>query len=143
MPQPIYFTPGAPLRLLSRSRQTVPLNKCDVSFSPSVGFCFLLSPPSSLTCRVVSHLFISDSETTEDETTEPQMETKEGPGRHQDKAGRRGPSGKLLDYVLAADMSSFSELLKPSDCCQNSESVWIDRCNREFFLSSWPKACVG
>ncbi|XP_040888475.1 striated muscle preferentially expressed protein kinase-like isoform X2 [Toxotes jaculatrix] len=42
-----------------------------------------------------------DSETTEDETTEPQMETKEGPGRHQDKAGRRGPSGeggRLMDY---------------------------------------------
>ncbi|XP_056286813.1 striated muscle preferentially expressed protein kinase isoform X2 [Pseudoliparis swirei] len=35
-----------------------------------------------------------DSETTEDEATEPQMETKEGPGRHQDKAGRRGPSGE-------------------------------------------------
>ncbi|XP_062236911.1 striated muscle preferentially expressed protein kinase-like isoform X3 [Platichthys flesus] len=42
-----------------------------------------------------------DSEATEDETTEPQMETKEGPGRHQDKAGRRGPSGeggRLTDY---------------------------------------------
>ncbi|KAK2917475.1 hypothetical protein Q8A73_004221 [Channa argus] len=42
-----------------------------------------------------------DSETTEDETTEPQMETKEGPGRHQDKAGRRGPSGevgRMMDY---------------------------------------------
>ncbi|XP_031707548.1 striated muscle preferentially expressed protein kinase-like isoform X2 [Anarrhichthys ocellatus] len=42
-----------------------------------------------------------DSENTEDETTEPQMETKEGPGRHQDKAGRRGPSGEgggMMDY---------------------------------------------
>ncbi|XP_070850331.1 striated muscle preferentially expressed protein kinase [Chaetodon trifascialis] len=42
-----------------------------------------------------------DSETTEDETTEPQMETKEGPGRHQDKSGRRGPSGEgggMMDY---------------------------------------------
>ncbi|KAM9835843.1 striated muscle preferentially expressed protein kinase [Aulostomus maculatus] len=42
-----------------------------------------------------------DSETTEDETTEPQMETKEGPGRHQDKAGRRGDSGeggRMMDY---------------------------------------------
>ncbi|XP_054914995.1 striated muscle preferentially expressed protein kinase-like isoform X2 [Poeciliopsis prolifica] len=42
-----------------------------------------------------------DSETTEDETTEPQMETKEGPGRHQDKAGRKGPSGeggRMMDY---------------------------------------------
>ncbi|XP_034402759.1 striated muscle preferentially expressed protein kinase-like [Cyclopterus lumpus] len=42
-----------------------------------------------------------DSETTEDEATEPQMETKEGPGRHQDKAGRRGPSGEgggMMDY---------------------------------------------
>ncbi|KAM9396511.1 striated muscle preferentially expressed protein kinase isoform 1-T1 [Salvelinus alpinus] len=38
-----------------------------------------------------------DSETTEDEATEPQvpMETKEGPGgRHQDKAGRRVPAGE-------------------------------------------------
>uniref|UniRef100_A0A087Y9R8 non-specific serine/threonine protein kinase n=1 Tax=Poecilia formosa TaxID=48698 RepID=A0A087Y9R8_POEFO len=42
-----------------------------------------------------------DSETTEDETTEPQMETKEGPGRHQDKVGRKGPSGeggRMMDY---------------------------------------------
>ncbi|XP_070786391.1 striated muscle preferentially expressed protein kinase [Enoplosus armatus] len=42
-----------------------------------------------------------DSETTEDETTEPQMETKEGPGRHHDKAGRRGISGEgggMMDY---------------------------------------------
>ncbi|XP_073318222.1 striated muscle preferentially expressed protein kinase [Pagrus major] len=42
-----------------------------------------------------------DSETTEDETTEPQMETKEGPGRHHDKAGRRGPAGEgggMMDY---------------------------------------------
>ncbi|XP_060923146.1 striated muscle preferentially expressed protein kinase [Limanda limanda] len=42
-----------------------------------------------------------DSEATEDESTEPQMETKEGPGRPQDKAGRRGPSGeggRLTDY---------------------------------------------
>ncbi|XP_067357586.1 striated muscle preferentially expressed protein kinase isoform X3 [Channa argus] len=48
-------------------------------------------------CRKQSY----DSETTEDETTEPQMETKEGPGRHQDKAGRRGPSGevgRMMDY---------------------------------------------
>ncbi|XP_069376886.1 striated muscle preferentially expressed protein kinase isoform X3 [Paralichthys olivaceus] len=48
-------------------------------------------------CRKQSY----DSEATEDETTEPQMETKEGPGRHQDKAGRRGPSGeggRLTDY---------------------------------------------
>uniref|UniRef100_A0AAQ6AL90 Striated muscle enriched protein kinase b n=1 Tax=Amphiprion ocellaris TaxID=80972 RepID=A0AAQ6AL90_AMPOC len=42
-----------------------------------------------------------DSETTEDETTEPQMETKEGPGRHQDKAGRRGPSGTSPDRTLS------------------------------------------
>nr|XP_046238165.1 striated muscle preferentially expressed protein kinase isoform X3 [Scatophagus argus] len=48
-------------------------------------------------CRKQSY----DSETTEDETTEPQMEPKEGPGRHQDKAGRRGPSGEgggMIDY---------------------------------------------
>ncbi|XP_071320810.1 striated muscle preferentially expressed protein kinase isoform X2 [Trachinotus anak] len=48
-------------------------------------------------CRKQSY----DSETTEDETTEPQMETKGGPGRHQDKTGGRGPSGeggRLMDY---------------------------------------------
>ncbi|XP_060888188.1 striated muscle preferentially expressed protein kinase [Labrus mixtus] len=42
-----------------------------------------------------------DSENTEDETTEPQMETKEGLGRHQDKAGRRGHPGEgggMMDY---------------------------------------------
>ncbi|XP_015229457.1 PREDICTED: striated muscle preferentially expressed protein kinase isoform X2 [Cyprinodon variegatus] len=42
-----------------------------------------------------------DSETTEDETNEPQMEPKEGPGRHPDKAGRKGPSGeggRMMDY---------------------------------------------
>ncbi|XP_029696722.1 striated muscle preferentially expressed protein kinase isoform X8 [Takifugu rubripes] len=45
--------------------------------------------------------FTHDSETTEDETTEPQMETKEGSGRHQDKAGRRrasGEGGGMMDY---------------------------------------------
>ncbi|PWA32141.1 hypothetical protein CCH79_00013351, partial [Gambusia affinis] len=61
------------------------------------------SPADSLTskhiCQPPSSL--ADSETTEDETTEPQMETKEGPGRHQDKAGRKGPSGeggRMMDY---------------------------------------------
>ncbi|XP_037829718.1 striated muscle preferentially expressed protein kinase isoform X2 [Kryptolebias marmoratus] len=42
-----------------------------------------------------------DSETTEDETTEPQMETKEGLGKHQDKTGWKGPSGeggRMMDY---------------------------------------------
>ncbi|KAF7230098.1 transcript variant X3 [Nothobranchius furzeri] len=42
-----------------------------------------------------------DSETTEDETTEPQMETKEGLGRHQDKTGRKGvpgEGGRMMDY---------------------------------------------
>ncbi|XP_077957124.1 striated muscle preferentially expressed protein kinase-like isoform X3 [Gasterosteus aculeatus] len=48
-------------------------------------------------CRKQSY----DSENTEDETTDPQMETKEGAGRHQDKADRRGPSderGGMMDY---------------------------------------------
>ncbi|XP_028277245.1 striated muscle preferentially expressed protein kinase-like isoform X2 [Parambassis ranga] len=64
--------------------------------------------PSALSCcHYGSEVFRScrkqsyDSETTEDETTEPQMETKEGAGRHQDKAGRRGPSGeggRMMDY---------------------------------------------
>ncbi|XP_037552750.1 striated muscle preferentially expressed protein kinase [Nematolebias whitei] len=48
-------------------------------------------------CRKQSY----DSETTEDETTEPQMETKQGPGKHQEKAGRKGPSGeggRMMDY---------------------------------------------
>ncbi|XP_026157880.1 striated muscle preferentially expressed protein kinase isoform X3 [Mastacembelus armatus] len=62
--------------------------------------------PSALSCcHYGSEVFRScrkqsyDSETTEDETTEPQMETKEG--RHQDKAGRRGPAGeggRMMDY---------------------------------------------
>ncbi|KAI4831635.1 hypothetical protein KUCAC02_001171 [Chaenocephalus aceratus] len=65
--------------------------------------------PSALSCcHYGSEVFRScrkqsyDSETTEDETTEPQMETKEGLGRHQDKAGRRGPSGEgggMMDYI--------------------------------------------
>lgn len=42
---------------------------------------------------LLASLLISDSETTEDETTEPQMENKEGASRHQDKAGRRAPAG--------------------------------------------------
>ncbi|XP_041834949.1 striated muscle preferentially expressed protein kinase [Melanotaenia boesemani] len=64
--------------------------------------------PSALSCcHYGSEVFRScrkqsyDSETTEDETTEPQMETKEGTGRHQDKAGRRVPSGeggRMMDY---------------------------------------------
>ncbi|XP_035478783.2 striated muscle preferentially expressed protein kinase isoform X2 [Scophthalmus maximus] len=64
--------------------------------------------PSALSCcHYGSEVFRScrkqsyDSEATEDETTEPQMETKEGPGRHQDKSGRRGPpgeGGRLMDY---------------------------------------------
>lgn len=44
---------------------------------------------------LLASLLISDSENTEDETTEPQMETKEGAGRHQDKAGRRAPAGEF------------------------------------------------
>lgn len=52
------------------------------SFLPSVG----------LLCSF-DVLHLSDSETTEDETTEPQVETKEGSGRHQDKAGWRRASG--------------------------------------------------
>ncbi|XP_041637580.1 striated muscle preferentially expressed protein kinase isoform X2 [Cheilinus undulatus] len=64
--------------------------------------------PSALSCcHYGSEVFRScrkqsyDSETTEDETTEPQMETKEGLGRHQDKAGRRGHQGEgggMMDY---------------------------------------------
>ncbi|XP_029941890.1 striated muscle preferentially expressed protein kinase [Salarias fasciatus] len=64
--------------------------------------------PSALSCcHYGSEVFRScrkqsyDSETTEDETTEPQMETKEGSGRHQDKAGRRAPpgeGGRMMDY---------------------------------------------
>ncbi|XP_023820642.1 striated muscle preferentially expressed protein kinase isoform X4 [Oryzias latipes] len=61
---------------------------------------FQRTGPSTRTFGRFTHVFRScrkqsyDSETTEDETTEPQMETKEGPGRSQDKAGRRGPSGE-------------------------------------------------
>lgn len=51
---------------------------------------------------------VLDSEATEDETTEPQMETKEGPGRHQDKAGRKGPSGILLFELILLFHFSFN-----------------------------------
>uniref|UniRef100_A0A1A8ETI8 non-specific serine/threonine protein kinase n=1 Tax=Nothobranchius korthausae TaxID=1143690 RepID=A0A1A8ETI8_9TELE len=64
--------------------------------------------PSALSCcHYGSEVFRScrkqsyDSETTEDETTEPQMETKEGLGRHQDKTGRKGvpgEGGRMTDY---------------------------------------------
>ncbi|XP_061745525.1 striated muscle preferentially expressed protein kinase isoform X2 [Nerophis ophidion] len=42
-----------------------------------------------------------DSENTEDETTEPQVEPKGGAGRHHEKGGRKGPSGegdRMMDY---------------------------------------------
>ncbi|XP_028325009.1 striated muscle preferentially expressed protein kinase-like isoform X2 [Gouania willdenowi] len=56
-------------------------------------------------CRKQSY----DSETTEDETTEPQMESKEGAGRQPDKAGRRGHTadgGRMTDYLDASDQRS-------------------------------------
>lgn len=53
---------------------------------------FSFPPKAGLLCSPAA-LHLSDSETTEDETTEPQMETKEGSGRHTDKAGRRRASG--------------------------------------------------
>ncbi|XP_054634798.1 striated muscle preferentially expressed protein kinase-like isoform X3 [Dunckerocampus dactyliophorus] len=64
--------------------------------------------PSALSCcHYGSEVFRScrkqsyDSENTEDETTEPQMEPKGGAGRHQEKGARRGPSGegdRMMDY---------------------------------------------
>ncbi|XP_039998071.1 striated muscle preferentially expressed protein kinase isoform X2 [Xiphias gladius] len=65
--------------------------------------CVATNELGEATCSAVLAIMDlgEDSETTEDETTEPQMETKEGAGRHQDKAGRRGPSGeggRLMDY---------------------------------------------
>lgn len=56
---------------------------------------------------LLASIFILDSETTEDETNEPQMETKEGAGRHQDKAGRRAPAGWF--YRLSHLLLSFWE----------------------------------
>ncbi|XP_019712116.1 striated muscle preferentially expressed protein kinase isoform X4 [Hippocampus comes] len=57
--------------------------------------------PSALSCcHYGSEVFRScrkqsyDSEATEDETTEPQMEPKGGLGRHQDKTARGGPLGE-------------------------------------------------
>lgn len=104
--QPIYFTLGAlrgsfqgPIKLCAAKQMW------NIIFMETVvvlSHLFFSSASISLCWISISHLkpfpvllliFISDSETTEDETTEPQMETKEGPGRHQDKAGRRGPSG--------------------------------------------------
>ncbi|XP_058468448.1 striated muscle preferentially expressed protein kinase-like isoform X4 [Solea solea] len=65
--------------------------------------CVATNELGEATCSAVLAIMDlgEDSEATEDETTEPQMETKEGAGRHQDKAGRRGPSGEgggLMDY---------------------------------------------
>lgn len=80
--QPIYFPRGA---LGSFQGPVKPRALASVAV-----FSFLQNA-SPLYSPAVLHL--SDSETTEDETTEPQMETKEGSGRHQDKAGRRRASG--------------------------------------------------
>lgn len=105
--QPIYFTLGAlrsafqgPIKLCATKQMwnvifTGTLLLFSASSSPPPQLLFPEFPPSFsiLTHICVLHLFISDSETTEDETTEPQMETKEGLGRHQDKAGRRGIPG--------------------------------------------------
>lgn len=97
----------------------VALSEREASFSPRVACCFqflfffsFYPPSQSQMAWRVSHLLISDSETTEDETTEPQMETKEGPGRHQDKAGRRGPSGTISPLLLGfmSTLSIFSTL---------------------------------
>lgn len=122
--QPIYFTLGGEegegglfAALFSDPSKRLLLSKCEKSFSTCALLLFPASssrPPPQLLFAgfppsppVSSHsvflLFVSDSETTEDETTEPQMETKEGPGRHHDKAGRKGPSGilfKLLFFLL-------------------------------------------
>lgn len=70
------------------------------------GFHSNAALPSALSCcHYGSEVFRScrkqsyDSETTEDETTEPQVETKQG--RQQDKAGRKGHTGdggRMMDY---------------------------------------------
>lgn len=113
--KPIYFTPGAlrgsfqgPIKLCAAKQMWnviftgTLLLLFSASSSPPPQFLFPEIPPSFsiLTHLCVLHLFLSDSETTEDETTEPQMETKEGTGRHQDKAGRRGPSGNITCKIL-------------------------------------------
>ncbi|XP_061918758.1 striated muscle preferentially expressed protein kinase-like isoform X2 [Entelurus aequoreus] len=64
--------------------------------------------PSALSCcHYGSEVFRScrkqsyDSENTEDETTEPQVEPKGGAGRHHEKGARKGPSGegdRMMDY---------------------------------------------
>lgn len=56
--------------------------------------------------------FVSDSEATEDETTEPQMETKEGAGRHQDKAGQGGPPGTKHLSVFIYDVTATCTVTK-------------------------------
>lgn len=117
--KPILFPSGGPSAALSKDpSNSAPLSKREMSFSPGLCCCFqpplLLPPPPQFlfpenSILHLNHLcvFISDSETTEDETTEPQMETKEGPGRHQDKAGRRGPSG-MSSQISLRFMCSYS-----------------------------------
>ncbi|XP_036071735.1 striated muscle preferentially expressed protein kinase isoform X3 [Oryzias melastigma] len=105
--QPIYFPPGACPGYFSESVKTCAAKKTSHHFhlfarARSPG-CPATTDPSIFRSLYSPYLlfFISDSETTEDETTEPQMETKEGPGRSQDKAGRRGPSGeggRMMDH---------------------------------------------
>lgn len=106
---------GLSAALFSDPSKRLLLSKCEKSFSTCALLLFPASsshPPPQLLFAgfppsppVSSHsvflLFVSDSETTEDETTEPQMETKEGPGRHHDKAGRKGPSGILFKLLFS------------------------------------------
>lgn len=94
--QPIYFTPGA-----LRGSFQGPIKVCAAKQMWNVIFTGNAAAAVFLHLKTPLCLYSLDSETTEDETTEPQMETKEGgPGRHQDKAGRRGPSGKIQFALL-------------------------------------------
>lgn len=104
---------GLSAALFSDPSKRLLLSKCEKSFStcalllfpasssrPPPQLLFAGFPPSPVSSHSVFLLSVADSETTEDETTEPQMETKEGPGRHHDKAGRKGPSGILFKLLF-------------------------------------------
>lgn len=110
--QPIYLPRGLVRDFFPNPSKSVLPRKRHISstFLPARAYspeCPATTYPSVFRSLSSLLFLISDSETTEDETTEPQMETKEGPGRSQDKAGRRGPSGIFKKQKKNLDVSAF------------------------------------
>lgn len=157
--QPIYFTLGAlcgsfqgPIKVCAAKQiwsviftQTLLLLSASSFFSlpPLPHFSFNSHLPPSPIC-VFRPLFIPDSETTEDETTEPQMETKGGPGRHQDKTGGRGPSGnppKIFILINLHIIRSANSL--PGDDTVNQEKKGVCEFSPQMFSSSEPLFMSG